>query len=116
MLAIYIPFNVFSIFEKLDIKNFFKEKEKKALGEYLGYLKSQVEFVQRLIDKNQCEFIKEIDIENTLIKIDKTKKMLKNYLKKEKDKEIYSLIDEIYTYLLKYEFSISQLWACSGNS
>ena len=114
MIALYLPFNIFSLFEEL--KTTFKEKEKIAIKEYLDYLKSQVNLIQKLIKENRCDIIEDIDIEETLNKIDHTKAKIKKYLEKENDEELFSLVDEIYTYLLKYEFSLSQLWVCYENS
>ncbi len=114
MLTLYMPFNIFSLFEVIGEK--FREKEKDAIKDYLEYLKSQVDFIQKLIKENRCNLIKDIDLDKTLFDLDKTKKKVKSYLNKEKDEEIKKLVDEIYTYLLKYEFSISQLWACNENS
>ena len=114
MIALYLPFNIFSLLEELKVT--FKEKEKIAIKEYLDYLKSQVNLLQTLVKEKKCDIIENIDIEETLNKIDNTKTEIKKQLKKEKDKEVSYLLDEIYTYLLKYEFSLSQLWACYENS
>jgi len=118
-----VPNVVFEIPNIFDILNSIKDSANQKIKNFIisvlkDTLNQLIEENNKLIiyieNKDYSIFVNsDFDIDKFLDSIDKNKELLKKVIKNEslkKYKDIYNLIDEIYTQLLKLDFNVNRLY------
>ena len=118
-----VPNVVFEIPNIFDILNSIKDSANQKIKNFIisvlkDTLNQLIEENNKLIiyieNKDYSIFVKSnFDIDKFLDSIDKNKELLKKVIKNaslKKYKDIYNLIDEIYTQLLKLDFHVNRLY------
>ena len=117
-----VPNVIFEIPNIFDILNSIKDSANQKIKNFIlsvlkDTLNQLIEDNEKLIiyidNKDYSVFNNNFDIDKFLDSIDKNKELLKKVIKNEnlkKYKDIYNLIDEIYTQLLKLDFNVNRLY------
>ena len=117
-----VPNVIFEIPNIFDILNSIKDSANQKIKSFIlsvlkDTLNQLIEDNDKLIiyinNKDYSIFNNNFDIDKFLDSIDKNKELLKKVIKNEnlkKYKDIYNLIDEIYTQLLKLDFNVNRLY------